>query len=189
MSLSFGEGLGVRLQMKQFFTIFFLLLSTKGISQMKFHWRQYSGPVQTMIQNPDSPKTLVTGLKKVGIYGYEFSVKNDFGECLDSCTVTVIGGTLSISRDSIYHLERPKITRLEIKTIVRSNDILLQIKSPGQQQISCMICDITGRGIAKVEMNVKEGVNYVSLPKPRVSGIYILRFITYFEGITKKVFI
>ena len=176
--------------MKPLLTILIILTLSNGVSaQMKFHWRQYSGPITTTIQNPDSPKTEATGLNKVGIYGYELQVSNDIGSGFDSCLVTVISGALGIHVDTVYHLQRPKITKLEIKAIVRSGDIFLQIKSPRQQEMSCMICDILGRGIGKINFRVKEGFNFISIPKPQIRGVYILRFITYWEGITEKIFV
>lgn len=184
--------------MKKLFPLFLCLLATVTLSLSKgeaqcldctFHWRQYSGPVTTDIKNPDSTTTLVTGLNKVGIYNFEFIVTNPFGESRDSCSVTVTNGTLSIHPDSVYHFQRPKITKLEIKSIIRTNDIYLQIKSPKPQDMKIIICDVLGRPFAQTEGHLKEGTNYISVPKPRVAGVYILRFITYWDARSQKIFI
>ena len=171
-------------------TFVILSLSKHCAAQLHFHWRQYSGPVTGHIQNADTSTTEVTGLDQVGIYGFELTVTSDSTGLSgkDSMTVTVINGVLGIEHDSVYHPIRPKITKLEIQTAVRGDLIYLLIKSPRPQKIQCGICDITGRMLAKTEINVKEGENFVSLPKPRISGIYILRFLTYFESQTKKIF-
>jgi hypothetical protein len=165
---------------------------SKCSAQLHFHWRQYSGPVTGHIQNADTSTTEVTGLDQVGIYGFELTVTSDSTGLSgkDSMTVTVIKGVLGIEQDSVYHpIRRPKIKKLEIQTAVRGDKIYLLIKSPRQQQIQAAICDITGRMIGKTDINVKEGENYVSLPKPRISGIYILRFLTtYYDKQTKKIF-
>lgn len=154
---------------------------------MSFHWRQISGPVQTDIRNPDSANTQVTGLNVVGIYNYEFAVTNAFGTGLDTCSVTVIKGALSIQQDSVYHFQRPEIKNLEIKAIVQGDKILLQIKSPKVQQITCFISDMMGRRIAQSDLMVYRGTNILSLPKPRVAGMYVLQFETYFDVITQKI--
>lgn len=164
-----------------------ILSLSKG--QNKFFWRQYSGPVQTIILNPDSANTIATGLNLVGIYGYELSVSNEFGLDKDSCLVTVINGVLALDNDTAYHIQRPDIKKLEIKMIARTNDIYIQIKSPRLQTIECILCDITGRRLARIEMKVTKGINYMSVPKPQIRGIYILRFSTYYENLTEKIFL
>lgn len=172
-------------------TLSFVILSlSKGLTaQMTFHWRQYSGRIQTNIVNPDSANTLVTGLTLEGQYGYELTVSNAFGEDKDSCIITVLRDrTLSIINDTSYHIERPEIKNLEIKMITRASDIFLQIKSPRQQEIKCIIYDIVGRPIAQIVMQVKHGTNYISIPKPRIQGVYILTFATYFNYITQKIY-
>lgn len=175
-----------------------ILSLSKGLqAQLRFHWRQYSGPVTGHIQNADTSTTEVTGLMQVGIYGFELTVSlyatDSIGMPItisgkDSMTVTVIAGTLGIESDSVYHIERPKITKLEIKTAVYGDNIYVIIKSPKSQKIDCAIYDIAGRKLAKAEILVHRGDNFATLPKPRLSGIYILRFLTYFDSQTKKIF-
>src|SRR5690348_2611209 len=127
--------------------LFMLSLSKHCAAQLTFHWRQYSGPVTATIDNPDTSTTMVRGLNQVGIYGFELTVTSDSTGLsgIDSMTVTVIKGSLGIETDSVYHIERPKITRLEIKTAAHGDKIYLYIKSPKAQQIQCFIADITGR--------------------------------------------
>ena len=175
--------------MKIFFIILTAFFFSQTNAQMKFFWRQYSGPVQTTIANPDSASTEVTGLNKVGIYGFEFTVSNEFGLSKDSCLVTVIKGALDISHDSIYHFERPEIKALEIKSIARATDIYVQIKSPRQQTIKCILYDVVGRPLAQMDIQAKKGVSYITIPKPQIRGVYIIRFITYYENVAQKIFI
>lgn len=168
------------------------MFSVCASAQINFHWRQYSGPLQTTIVNPDSANTLVTGLNQVGIYGYEFTISDTSAtwESKDSMTVTVIKGVLSIKPDSVYHIKRPVIKDLEIKVFARSSDIFIEIKSPKPQEIECAITDISGRRLAKIDMQLKKGTNYATAPKPLISGIYILIFTTYFdEPVVKKIMI
>ena len=175
--------------MRKYFTILLLMFSFCASAQITFHWRQLSGPLQTKIINPDSANTLVTGLNQVGIYEFEFSITNEFGTGKDTCSVTVISGVLSIQPDSVYHFQRPEIKKLDIKMIVQGNKILIQIKSPKPQQITCFLYDFMGRKLAKIDMTVNKGTNLVSIPKPRIAGIYILSFETYFDVITQKIMI
>lgn len=156
---------------------------------MKFHWRQYSGPATAVIEHPDRPMSAATGLTRIGTYGFELTVENAFGIGRDSFLVNITRGVLSINPDPVFHIQRPKITKLEIKSILRTGDILLQVKSPRKQKIKCIICDILGRAISQTDLPVEEGISYVSVPKPTTRGVYLLRFITYFESITLKVFI
>jgi hypothetical protein len=175
---------------KAILTISFAIsLQSLCSAQTTFHWRQISGPVQTIIVSPDSANTKVTGLNQVGIYGYEFSVTNMFGTASDTCTITAVAGSLSVKPDSVYHFKRPKIKKLDIKMIARSSDIYVQIKSPKVQQVTCFLLDVLGRKLAKVDMQVNEGTNFISIPKPQISGVYILHFQTYFEVVTQKIII
>lgn len=174
---------------KYLFTLFVCLLWQISSAQMKFFWRQYSGPVQTQIINPDSASTEVKGLNKVGIYGFEFTVSNAFGLSKDSCLITVINGALDIKHDSVYHIDRPEIKALEIKSIARATDIYIQIKSPRQQTIKCIIYDVVGRPLAQLDIQAKKGVTYATIPKPQIRGVYIIRFITYYESVVQKIFI
>lgn len=180
------------LLMRKLIVILFVGLLQTASAQFNFHWRQYSGPLQTNIVNPDSANTLVTGLNQVGIYGYEFTLSDSSKtwESKDSMTVTVTDGVLSIKPDSAYHVTRPQIKDLEIKVFARTSDIFIQIKSPKQQQIECTISDMLGRRLAKIDLQVKKGTNYITAPKPRIAGIYILLFTTYFdETVVKKLLI
>lgn len=175
--------------MKIIITILTAFFFSQSHAQMKFFWRQYSGPVQTQIINPDSASTEVKGLNKVGIYRFEFTVSNAFGLSKDSCLVTVINGALDIKHDSVYHIDRPEIKALEIKSIARATDIYIQIKSPRQQTIKCIIYDVVGRPLAQIDIQAKKGVSYATIPKPQVRGVYIIRFITYYENVAQKIFI
>lgn len=174
--------------MRSLFLALSVCFFSNCFSQMQFHWRQISGPVQTNIIDPDSAKTQVNGLYEMGIYEFELSVTNDFGAGLDTCAVTVTAGTLDIKKDSVFHL-RPVIKTLEIKTITRASDIFVQIKSPKFQQLECALYDLTGRKLAHIILNVKQGTNYLTIPKPAMPGIYVIRFLTYFESVTQKVVI
>lgn len=175
--------------------LFLLLLICSQVSlaqtsgKMQFFWRQYSGPVQIHIENPNTDTTMATGFTAVGIYGFEFTVSNEFGLSKDSCLVTVIKGALSIREDSVYRIQRPEIKALEIKSIVRGSDIYVQIKSPRQQTIKCIIYDVVGRPLAQIDIQAKKGISYATIPKPQVRGVYIIRFMTYYENVSEKIFI
>lgn len=176
--------------MKAIITIISVLFFSCASAQMTFHWRQIAGPKTALIANPDSATTLVKELYLPGKYEFEFSVTNAFGVGRDSVTITVLPATvLAITPDSTYHITRPEIKKLEIKAIARSGDIFIQIKSPKFQRIECALYDITGRKLAKIDMKINKGINFISIPKPRLNGIYLLRFISYFESVTKKIFI
>lgn len=175
--------------MRLLFTFLLTILFLSASAQFEYKWRQISGPIQAFIENPDSAKTLVTGLVKPGAYDFEFSVTNEFGTGKDTMTVTVFSGPLAITPDSIYNFTRPEIKKLEIKVIVRASDIYIQIKSPKAQNIKCGLFDMWGRMLAEIDMRVKNGVNYISVPKPQVKGMYIIKFQTYFEKSVQKLFI
>lgn len=170
-------------------TILFVLFSSFTVNaQMQFHWRQVSGPVPTVIDNPDSANTIVKQLNLPGNYEYELTVTNAFGEDKDSVTITVLPGTvLAIRPDSLYYITRPEIKKLEIKVMARASDIFIQIKSPRMQEIECGLFDIYGRKLAKIDLKVMKGTNYMTVPKPRTKGLYILKFATYFESRTEKI--
>lgn len=173
--------------MKFVFTILTVFIFLQSRAQFIYHWKQITGPIQAIIADPDSANTEVSGLNQVGIYQFEFSVTNEFGTGKDTCKITVISGALSIQPDSVFHLQRPRIKKLEIKAIARSSDIFIQIKSPRMQTITCVLYDAIGRALAKIDMKVNEGTNYITIPKPHVVGVYIIQFQTYFDVITQKV--
>lgn len=177
--------------MKKIFCLIAIFTTLHAFSQQKFkyHWRQISGPINVNIVDPDSATTLVTGLNWQGFYDFEFSVTNDFGTGYDTCRVTVFKNVLSIPTDSDYAIQRPKIKKLDIKMIEKAGEIYVQIKSPRLQTITCVIYDVAGRALAKSDIKVKEGYNYAKLPKPRVQGVYVIKFLTYFESVTQKVFL
>lgn len=172
-------------------TVLLVFVSSCASAQMQFHWRQIGGPLPTDIAFPDSANTLVKGLFVPGEYEYELAVTfpayNDF-VAKDSVIITVLPGTvLALRPDTSYQIQRPEIKELEIKVATNSSSILIQIKSPKFQKIECGLFDMVGRKIAKVDMKVFKGVNYMTVPKPKVKGIYILKFTTYFENVTKKI--
>ena len=173
--------------MKTISTILILFFAISLQAQTTFHWRQISGPLQTVIAKPDSANTQVTGLNQVGIYGYEFSLTNEFGTGLDTCTVTVIKGPLNIQPDSVYHFHKPQIKKLDIKMIARASDIYIQVQSPTFQTITCTLYDFMGRRLAKVDMQVNKGTNFISIPKPKIAGLYLVGFQTYFDVLTQKI--
>lgn len=176
--------------MKTLIVITLTFFSFTCAAQLSFHWRQTTGPVQTSIAQPDSANTLVKGLFVPGKYEYELTVSNVFGEDKDSVVITVLpGSVLSINPDEPYQITRPEIKRLEIKAMARASDIFIQIKSPRVQKIECGLFDMYGRKLAKIEMQILKGTNYMIVPKPRINGVYFLRFATYFESITQKIFL
>jgi hypothetical protein len=173
--------------MKIFLTILIPFFAISLQAQTTYHWRQISGPLQTVISKPDSANTQVTGLSKVGIYGFQFSVTNAFGTSYDTCSITVVSGDLSVKQDSVYHFHKPQIKKLDIKMIARSNDIYIQIQSPQFQTITCTLYDFMGRKLAKVDMQVSKGTNFISIPKPKIAGLYLVGFQTYFDILTQKI--
>lgn len=81
-----------------------------------------------------------------------------------------------------------KIKTLSVKIIVK-NDIQIEVKSQRIQNVVVTLCDVIGRVIYSSEVNLKPGSNYISIPKPAGTGVYIINFTTYFESLTKKVVI
>lgn len=177
--------------MKTTLLLSLLLFTTAASAQVHFtyHWRQIAGPVTVTIVQPDSAKTLVTGLDKEGIYDFEFSATNDWGTGKDTCRVTVVGSVLSIDTTHEVVITRPEVNKLEVKSFVRDQEIFFQIKSPRVQSLIVQIYDATGRLLAKAVVNVRTGYNYASLPSPRVHGVYYIRVLSYFENVTQKIMI
>ena len=104
--------------MKKIFLFLCALYCINASAQLKFHWRQISGPSPVTIVDPDKDTTLATGLMLPGDYQFEFSVSNKCCTSYDTCMVTVIynGGSLGIDKDTVYQITRPKITKLEINS-------------------------------------------------------------------------
>lgn len=153
-----------------------------------FHWRQISGPQVTLSQ-PDSAKCQALNLRE-GRYEFELTCTNTHGVGKDSVVITVVKGVLALDIDQQPKKPRPGVpAKLEINASTNATDILLQILSPRQQRIDCILYDALGREIARTSMQVRTGVNYARLRKPRMEGVYYLRFLTYFERKTEKLVI
>lgn len=177
--------------MKYIFTLLFLAAFSITHAQIKFTfgWRQISGPVTVTIVHPDSASTPVTGLDKEGFYDFEFSACNDFGCGYDTCRVTVIGSVLSLDTTKPYELSRPEFKEFEVALIDKNSLIYFEIKSPRAQTVKVNIFNTAGQMLATADINVRKGYNYGTLPKPRVHGIYIIVFYTYFEKTVKKIYL
>lgn len=177
--------------MKKVSTILSLaLLPFFARSQFSYLWRQISGPVDVVIQHPDSAKTIVSELNLPGDYLFEFSVTNLFGTGRDTCKVTVLPGeVLSIDTSTRIVLQRPRVTKFEVQMLERASDVLVQIKSPRRQTVKVYLLNMYGQRLAEVSIPVSTGVTIASLPKPRVKGVYVFQFITYFENTSKKILI
>lgn len=169
-----------------------LLFTFAASAQVHFtyHWRQIAGPVSVQIDNPDSAATWVRELNAPGEYRFEFEVCNEFGCGYDTCTVTVLpSDVLALDTTTRTRITRPIIKKLEIKSLIRGSEILFEIKSPRVQSLNVQIYDATGRLLGRSVVNVRTGYNYVSLPAPRVHGVYYIRVISYFENVTRKIMI
>lgn len=153
-----------------------------------YHWRQIDGIAVTLAA-PDSAKCQALNLTE-GKYEFELTCTNQYGEDKDSVVITVIKGVLSLP-DTIEHTwRRPgAITELSITLSQKGNQILAEIKSPRTQFIDCIIYDASGRAIAKARVHVMKGINHIALPKPKIPGMYFLRFQSYFDKITQKLII
>jgi hypothetical protein len=177
--------------MKAIFTLLFFMIFASAEARINsFHWRQISGPVETIILHPDSATTVATGLYIPGKYKFELTVTNEVGEARDTVEITVtLEKVLAIVPEPPHIIRPPEVEKLEIKTIARAGDILIQIKSPRRQTISCGIYDVLGRVIGMTELKVEKGTNLMTVPKPTRPGFYIIRFISYFDNVTQKIII
>lgn len=153
-----------------------------------FHWRQISGAT-VILSQPDSAKCQALNLRE-GRYEFELTCSNTNGVDKDSVIITVVKGVLALDIDQQPKRPRPGVpAKLEINASTNATEIFLQIISPRQQHIDCILYDALGRAIARTSMQVRTGINYVKLRKPRVKGVYYLRFITYYERKTEKLVI
>lgn len=165
-----------------------LLDGTASLYADTYSWRQISGPA---ISLTDSDSAICkVAIAKEGKYEFELTCTNKYGAGKDSVIITAIRGVLSLDIDQEHKNPRPGTPeKLKIDIAQGSNDIQLRIESPRHQRIDCTIYDALGRAIAKTSMMVSTGINHVRLPKPNISGIYYLRFTTYYEGKTLKLII
>lgn len=166
------------------------VMSARAQVRLTFHWRQISGPIATIIDHPDSANTLVRELNVPGDYDYELEVCNDFGCRQDTARITVRPEkTLAIDTTSSITIPRPRIKKLEIRWLEKPSEIWLEIKSPRVQTLKMQLYNSLGQMLATAEIPVKHGVNYASLPRPQLHGVYYIRVLSYFENITKKIII
>lgn len=172
------------------FILFFAASSARAQIKLTYQWRQVAGPVAAVIEHADSASTLVKELNVPGEYKFEFTACNDFGCSSDTCTVTVLpADVLAIDTTTKVHIERPVIKKLEIAMLDKGGEVWMQIKSPRVQKVTCQLFNSVGQLLATADIQLKTGINYASLPKPRLKGIYIFRFVTYFENVTHKMII
>ena len=174
--------------MKRLVFLILLLLPALCFSQeFIYKWRQVSGPTETTIINPDSASTVVTGLNIPGEYLFEFSVTNMFGTGKDTCKVTVLPAeVLAIDTTKKPILQRPVVKKFSAKAIVKGDRIYIQVKSPKPQKVKVRLYNMMGQALAEAEIPVKGGENIFTLPKPRIGGVYILRFFNEIVNDTYK---
>lgn len=153
--------------------------------KFKYHWRQISGPVTVVIEQPDSAETLVTGLNVEGFYDFEFSVTNDFGTGYDTCRVIVLKDVLAIDTTKPVTITRPEIKKFDVRMIERGSEVWFEIKSPRPQRVKINLYNSLGQVMATAQISVKTGNNYGRLPKPTAPGVYYIQFNTYLENVTK----
>lgn len=179
--------------MRKVATILALICSLSARGQMTFHWRQVSGPMDAYIVNPDSSTTVVSGLNLPGKYGFEFSATNLFGTGKDTQYVTVFPPKEVLALDDNprprVSIRPPTPTKFEVKVLLRGNEILAEIKSPQPQKVTIWLCNVLGQPLTKVDIQVKTGTQVISLPAPRTAGLYVVRFITYFDNKTERIMI
>lgn len=163
---------------KHLFILMLCLFSVFAFAQdFVFKWRQISGPVEVTIVNPDSASTLVTGLNIPAEYLFEFSVTNMFGTGKDTCMVTVLPAeVLALDTTKKTILRKPPVKYFSAKALVKGDLIYIQVKSPKPQVVKVMLFNMLGQALAEAKIPVLSGENIFTLPKPRVNGVYILRF-------------
>ena len=94
-----------------------------------YHWKQVSGSISVTIATPDKDTTEVTGLNVPGEYKFEFAACNDFGCGYDTVKVTVFPADVAAIDTTKIKIERPQITKLEIKMLQRPAEIWFEIQS------------------------------------------------------------
>lgn len=164
-----------------------ILDGSLSVNATKFNWQQISGEKVTLI-SPDSIKCQVI-INDLGEYLFKLTVSNKCCSRADSTLITVISGPLSINPDTIKVPQREQIKELSVRLDVRNSDILAEIKSPRRQEMQAYVYDITGRLLYQKQFIASTGTNVQSLYKPDATGIYIVRFTSYFDDVVQKVFV